>query len=61
MIQPEDEEVTSRIRKALRVVAPEKPTLTTDCGMKKLPRFVAFQKIRSLAGGAAIVRKELGG
>lgn len=52
--------VASRIRKALRVLPAEKLTLTTDCGMKQLPRFCAFQKIKALAEGAAIVRKELG-
>jgi methionine synthase II (cobalamin-independent) len=34
-------------------------TLTTDCGLKQLPRVVAVQKLRSLAQGAAIVRKSL--
>ena len=30
-----------------------------DCGMKYLPRDVAFGKLKALAAGAAIVRKEL--
>jgi len=30
-----------------------------DCGMKYLPRATAFGKLRSLAQGAAIVRREL--
>ena len=34
-------------------------TLTTDCGLKQLPRVVAVQKLRALAQGAAIVRREL--
>ena len=36
-------------------------TLTTDCGMKQLPRTVAREKLRSLVAGAAIVRGELTG
>ena len=31
-----------------------------DCGMKYLPREVAFAKLEALSQGAAIVRKELG-
>jgi 5-methyltetrahydropteroyltriglutamate--homocysteine methyltransferase len=30
-----------------------------DCGMKYLPRAVAFGKLKSLAEGAAIVRGEI--
>jgi len=55
------EEVAGRIRKVIKIVPPEKLTLTTDCGMKALPRIIARMKLRSLADGAAIVRKELGG
>ena len=36
-------------------------TLTTDCGLKQLPRVVASQKLRALVEGAAIVRRELTG
>jgi 5-methyltetrahydropteroyltriglutamate--homocysteine methyltransferase len=32
-----------------------------DCGMKCLPRAVAFAKMKALADGAAIVRREIGG
>jgi 5-methyltetrahydropteroyltriglutamate--homocysteine methyltransferase len=54
-------QVAERIRKVLRHIAPERVTLTTDCGMKQLPRDCAAQKLKALAGGAAIVRKELEG
>jgi 5-methyltetrahydropteroyltriglutamate--homocysteine methyltransferase len=30
-----------------------------DCGMKYLPREVAFAKLKSLADGAALVRRQL--
>jgi 5-methyltetrahydropteroyltriglutamate--homocysteine methyltransferase len=55
------EQVAERIRKVLAVLEPERVTLTTDCGMKQLPRPCAFQKLRSLVAGAEIVRRELAG
>jgi len=33
--------------------------VSTDCGMKYLPREVAFGKLRALVQGAAIMREEL--
>jgi 5-methyltetrahydropteroyltriglutamate--homocysteine methyltransferase len=32
-----------------------------DCGLKYLPREVAFAKLQAMVAGAAIVRRELGG
>jgi methionine synthase II (cobalamin-independent) len=55
------EQVAERVRAVLAFVGPERVTLTTDCGMKQLPRTVAVAKLRSLAAGAAIVRAELTG
>jgi 5-methyltetrahydropteroyltriglutamate--homocysteine methyltransferase len=54
------EEIAARIRKVIDVVSPERVYLTTDCGMKPLARLVAQMKLKALAEGAAIVRKELG-
>jgi 5-methyltetrahydropteroyltriglutamate--homocysteine methyltransferase len=53
------EQVAERIRKVIAVVPAERVTLTTDCGMKQLPRMVAYQKLRALTLGARIVREEL--
>jgi 5-methyltetrahydropteroyltriglutamate--homocysteine methyltransferase len=53
------EQVAERIRKVLAHIEPERVTLTTDCGLKQLPRPCAIQKLRALAEGAAIVRREL--
>jgi 5-methyltetrahydropteroyltriglutamate--homocysteine methyltransferase len=53
------EQVAARVRKVLQHIEPERVTLTTDCGLKQLPRVVAVQKLRALADGAAIVRREL--
>jgi 5-methyltetrahydropteroyltriglutamate--homocysteine methyltransferase len=55
------EQVAERIRKVLRHIGPERVTVTTDCGMKQLPRTVAAQKLRALVLGTRIVRKELQG
>ena len=43
------------------VNAQEQVTVTTDCGMKQLPRYCAVNKLRSLVAGTAIVRRELTG
>lgn len=53
------EVVADRIRNALRYVEPERLILAPDCGMKYLPRAVAFGKLCALVGGARIVRQEL--
>jgi len=53
------EQVAGRIRKAIKIVPPERVYLSTDCGMKALPRIVAKLKLKALAEGAKIVRKEL--
>lgn len=54
------EVVASRIRAALEVLPPERLVATPDCGMKYMPRETAFGKLKALADGAAIVRKERG-
>ncbi|HJU16837.1 MAG TPA: uroporphyrinogen decarboxylase family protein [Stellaceae bacterium] len=60
--QPESAEtVAARIRAALAHVPPERLIPAPDCGMKYLPRDVAFAKLQALAAGAAIVRRELAG
>jgi 5-methyltetrahydropteroyltriglutamate--homocysteine methyltransferase len=51
--------VARRIRAALEVVPPERLIVTPDCGMKYLPRDVAFGKLKALADGARAVRAEL--
>lgn len=55
------EQVAARMRQVLAVVPAERVSFTTDCGMRALPRLVAREKLRSLARGAAIVRRELTG
>jgi len=53
--------VAGRIRAALKLLPPERLVPAPDCGMKYLPRARAFGKLKALAEGAAIVRKELTG
>jgi 5-methyltetrahydropteroyltriglutamate--homocysteine methyltransferase len=52
--------VADRIRKVLAVVPPERVYLTTDCGMKPLPRMIAKMKLAALVEGARTVRREIG-
>ena len=53
------DQVAARIRAALKHVSAERLVLAPDCGMKYLTRAAAFGKLRALADGAAIVRKEI--
>ena len=52
-------EVAARIEAALAFIAPERLQVAPDCGMKYLPRDVAFAKLRALVEGAAQVRARL--
>jgi 5-methyltetrahydropteroyltriglutamate--homocysteine methyltransferase len=52
--------VAGRIRAALKFVDAERLVPAPDCGMKYLTREVAFGKLKGMADGAAIVRKEIG-
>jgi 5-methyltetrahydropteroyltriglutamate--homocysteine methyltransferase len=54
-------QVAERIRKGLRFVKPDQLVVSPDCGMKYLPRDLAFAKLKALAEGAAVVRRELAG
>ena len=52
--------VVTRIKAALRYVPVEKVILAPDCGMKYLPRDVAFGKLQSMVEAANILRNEYG-
>ena len=54
------ETVAARIRRALPHVDAEKVIVAPDCGLKYLPREVAFGKMKAMVDGAKIVRAELG-
>ncbi|GAA5060524.1 methionine synthase [Erythrobacter westpacificensis] len=53
------EVVAQRIRKALPHVNASRVIVAPDCGLKYLPRNVAFAKMKAMADGARIVREEL--
>ncbi len=53
--------VADRIRRALPFAPAERIVVAPDCGMKYLPRVVAFAKIKAMAEGAALVRREIEG
>jgi 5-methyltetrahydropteroyltriglutamate--homocysteine methyltransferase len=55
------EKVAGRIRRALPHVPADRIVVAPDCGMKYLPRDVAFGKMKAMVEGAAIVRKEIEG
>lgn len=50
--------IADRIRRALPHVDADKVVVAPDCGLKYLPRDVAFGKMKAMAAGAAIVRAE---
>ena len=54
------ETVAARIRRALPHVPAERIVVAPDCGLKYLPREVAYGKMRAMVEGAKIVRAELG-
>ena len=54
------ETVAGRIRRALPHVPAARIIVAPDCGLKYLPRDVAYGKMSSMVEGAKIVRRELG-
>jgi len=54
------EQVAATIRAAMKFVPAEKLYPCTNCGMVPLPREIALGKLRALASGAALVRREIG-
>jgi len=54
------QKVAERIRRALPYTRAEDLIVAPDCGMKYLPREVAFEKLKAMVEGARIMRAELG-
>jgi len=52
--------VADRIRNGLKHVAADRLVVAPDCGMKYMPRHVAFGKLKAMCDAAATVRKEIG-
>ncbi len=53
------ETVAARIRRALPHVGAERLVVAPDCGLKYLPREVAFGKMKAMVDGAKLIRAEL--
>jgi 5-methyltetrahydropteroyltriglutamate--homocysteine methyltransferase len=53
------EVVAARIKRALPHVSPERIVVAPDCGLKYLPRDIAFGKMKAMVEGAALARAEL--
>jgi 5-methyltetrahydropteroyltriglutamate--homocysteine methyltransferase len=52
------QKVVERLKKALKHVKPEDVIVAPDCGMKYLPREVAYGKMKAMVEGARLLRKE---
>ena len=52
--------IADRIRHGLKYVAADRLIPAPDCGMKYMPRHVAFGKLKAMCDAAAMVRKEIG-
>jgi len=50
------QEVADRLRRALKYVKPQDVIAAPDCGMKYLPRDVAFGKMKAMVQGAKLLR-----
>jgi 5-methyltetrahydropteroyltriglutamate--homocysteine methyltransferase len=55
------EAVAARIREAVAHIPAERLVIAPDCGMKYLPREVAFAKLEAMVAGTELVRRELTG
>ncbi len=55
-------EIVEDIKRLLKldVLSPEKIYIDPDCGLKRLPREIARQKLRNMVEAARIMRRELG-
>ena len=51
--------VADRIRNGLKHVPAQRLVVAPDCGMKYMPRHVAFGKLKAMSEAAAMVRKEI--
>ena len=52
------QKVVERAKRALKYLKPENMILAPDCGMKYLPRDVAYGKMKALVEGAKLLRAE---
>jgi 5-methyltetrahydropteroyltriglutamate--homocysteine methyltransferase len=53
------EDVEERIRRCLRYVAPERLSVSPDCGLSQTARWAASRKLESMVAGARRVREKI--
>jgi 5-methyltetrahydropteroyltriglutamate--homocysteine methyltransferase len=53
------EVIAGRIRHGLKYVSAQRLVAAPDCGMKYMPRHIAFGKLKAMAEAAAMVRREI--
>ena len=51
--------VADRLRQVLRIVDPERVSVTPDCGFSQTARHLAVAKAKAMVDGVRIIRKEL--
>ena len=51
--------VADRIRNGLKHVSADRLVVAPDCGMKYMPRNIAFGKLKAMCDAAATVRNEI--
>jgi 5-methyltetrahydropteroyltriglutamate--homocysteine methyltransferase len=52
--------IADRIRRGLKHVSADRLIAAPDCGMKYMPRHIAFGKLKAMSDAAAMVRREIG-
>ncbi|THD68641.1 MAG: 5-methyltetrahydropteroyltriglutamate--homocysteine methyltransferase [Bradyrhizobium sp.] len=53
------EVIAGRIRRGLKYVSADRLIPAPDCGMKYMPRHIAFGKLKAMSDAAAMVRREI--
>jgi 5-methyltetrahydropteroyltriglutamate--homocysteine methyltransferase len=53
------EEIKENIKQGFKIVPPERLTVSPDCGVKLLPREVAYQKIENMVTATREIEAEL--
>lgn len=54
------QQVADRIMRAVPHVSPERIVVAPDCGLKYLPRDIAYGKMKAMVEGAALARENIG-
>ena len=52
--------IADRIRHGLKYISADRLIPAPDCGMKYMPRHIAFGKLKAMCDAAAVVRNEIG-